>query len=563
MKDITLAKLTDLFWVVSPNLFFLSFILNLTTGFLYSLLIPFVMYAISSDTMVEMSPIPRQFNFFESPTSQMASVFLLVCISIIAMRTFSMTVSMYLSGKASSLHRLTLYKKIHSLSILQLEKIGHSNLINLIHVDVSRTTNAAMTIPIVFSACITILGTLAYLIYLDIRIFTFVLLALIFSVMTYQLPSFFSMRYFKRYRTACDDAQKGFMDLVMGAKELKLNDRMAQSFFDEAIVRPENEIITTHLKGNFLFVLAENYGSLISFLVIAVVVFHLPYIYDLQPAELFGIVMVLLYLTGPVGLILSAMGEIKLGKISLANIKKYYPLLDAEKNIKADEPLNPNWDVIKVKHLSFNYSAEHFNFSISDICFEILPGEIVFITGSNGSGKSTLSKCLSLHYTPTSGGIYFGDQLLTEKNLKAARGSISAIYADFYLFDKIYSCNITEKRETIDHYLNLLELKGKVSIEDDGTFSTTKLSSGQRKRLALLVLLLEDREICIFDEWAADQDPYFKKVFYHDVLQYLKRKNKFIIVISHDDRHFGSADKMLVLDNGKLKEVINCNLEKV
>ncbi|MFD1905689.1 ATP-binding cassette domain-containing protein [Paenibacillus rhizoplanae] len=68
------------------------------------------------------------------------------------------------------------------------------------------------------------------------------------------------------------------------------------------------------------------------------------------------------------------------------------------------------------------------------------------------------------------------------------------------------------KQDEIDRYLKMLDLDGKVSI-DNGRFSTLKLSGGQRKRLALLICYLEDRPIYLFDEWAADQDPEFRKFF--------------------------------------------------
>lgn len=551
MKNVTLNKISDLFWIVSPNLFFLSVILSLITGLAYSLLIPFVMYAVSSGTEIEKSLFLYDYSFFHSPTSKMAVIFLVVCAAIIVMRTISMTTSMYLASKASSMHRLSIYRKIQKLSILQLEKIGHSNLINLIHIDVPHTTNAAMNIPVIWSAFITIIGTLSYLIYLDIRVFVFVFSALIFSIVTYQLPSYFASLYFQTYRAGYDKVQKGFTGLVNGAKELKLNDKMAKAYYSQELEIPENQILKTHVKGNFLFVLGENYGTMISFLVISIVIFLFPYIYDLKASEQFGIVMALLYLTGPVGLILSAMGALRQGKVSLKNIQKYYPFLTSEERETKTGAVS-EWSVFKVSNVGFNYASENSDFSIDGVSFEMTKGEVVFITGGNGSGKSTLSKCLSLHYFPTEGQIYFDDQLLSYENLNDARQLISSIYSDFHLFEKLYDDNLLMNDEGIKKYLHLLGLENKISITD-GVFNTTKLSSGQRKRLALLVLLLEDRPICIFDEWAADQDPKFKEIFYYDILNYLKKKNKLVIVISHDDRYFSCADRMLVMEDGKLK----------
>ncbi|MCB1035646.1 MAG: cyclic peptide export ABC transporter, partial [Acidobacteria bacterium] len=74
----------------------------------------------------------------------------------------------------------------------------------------------------------------------------------------------------------------------------------------------------------------------------------------------------------------------------------------------------------------------------------------------------------------------------------------------------------------------------------------------QRKRLALVTALLEDRPVYLFDEWAADQDPEFKEVFYHQLLPELKARGKTAIVISHDDRYYDVADRVVKLDTGRV-----------
>jgi putative ATP-binding cassette transporter len=70
----------------------------------------------------------------------------------------------------------------------------------------------------------------------------------------------------------------------------------------------------------------------------------------------------------------------------------------------------------------------------------------------------------------------------------------------------------------------------------------------------LLVSILDDKELYLFDEWAADQDPIFKDFFYHEFLPLLKDKGKAVVVISHDDRYFSLADRLLVMENGRLIE---------
>src|SRR5438128_1629868 len=168
------------------------------------------------------------------------------------------------------------------------------------------------------------------------------------------------------------------------------------------------------------------------------------------------------------------------------------------------------------------------------------PGEIVFLTGGNGSGKTTCAKLLTGLYTPDSGEVRFDGRPITDENRAFYRQYFSAVFYDFYLFDRLLGLDVQPFDPRIPRYLCLLQLDRKVQV-DNGFLSTTDLSQGQRKRLALLTAYLEDRPIYLFDEWAADQDPGFKEVFYHQLLPELKRRGKTVVVISHDDRYFAVA----------------------
>ena len=113
-------------------------------------------------------------------------------------------------------------------------------------------------------------------------------------------------------------------------------------------------------------------------------------------------------------------------------------------------------------------------------------------------------------------------------------------------------------------YIELFELESKVSIVEN-KFSTIKLSMGQRKRLALIQALLENKPIIVLDEWAADQDPYFREKFYNVILPLIKKEGKTIIAITHDDKYFYAADHLFKMEDGKLlkqnisKKVLNIN----
>lgn len=180
------------------------------------------------------------------------------------------------------------------------------------------------------------------------------------------------------------------------------------------------------------------------------------------------------------------------------------------------------------------------------------PGEITFIVGGNGSGKSTLAKLITGLYAPTSGEIYLNGQPVTPENLEWYRQHFSAIFSDFYLFESYLGFNHNNLDQQVQGYLQQLELDHKVQV-NNGVLSTLNLSQGQRKRLALLTAYLEDRPIYVFDEWACDQEPRFRQLFYTQILPDLKAKRKTIIVITHDEHYFELADHLVKLDYGKLE----------
>jgi ABC-type siderophore export system fused ATPase/permease subunit len=180
---------------------------------------------------------------------------------------------------------------------------------------------------------------------------------------------------------------------------------------------------------------------------------------------------------------------------------------------------------------------------------------LLFVTGGNGSGKSTFAKLLTGLYTPAKGTITLAGQQINEQNQHWYRNYFSTIFSDFFLFSQVLDKQGELADDSqIEAILEKLQLSGKVTT-DKGIISNTQLSQGQRKRLALLVSYMEDAPIYLFDEWAADQDPHFRHYFYHDLLPGLIAKGKTVIAISHDERYFHLADRVLKFDDGLMSEV--------
>jgi putative pyoverdin transport system ATP-binding/permease protein len=214
-------------------------------------------------------------------------------------------------------------------------------------------------------------------------------------------------------------------------------------------------------------------------------------------------------------------------------------------------------NLLELKNISKVYSRGLINAQASvalrDISLTLREEEptILTVAGESGSGKTTLAMLLLGLYEPEDGRIELNGVPVDRTNIAHYRQHFSAVFADFHLFEELLGADQHDLDTRAAHYLDALGLAHKVRVEQ-GRFTTTSLSTGQRKRMALVSAYLEDRPVCLFDEWAADQDPAFKRVFYRELLPELKQRGKTVIVISHDDAYFDGADRIVRLADGVL-----------
>lgn len=341
-------------------------------------------------------------------------------------------------------------------------------------------------------------------------------------------------------------------DLLAGFKELQLNSQRRFSFHED--VKESSSIYRDkRIQGDIRFADVFVIGELLFIVVIGFVAFFYPSIFPaINQDILHNYVFVFLYMTGPVNAILDAYPQIVRMRVSWKRVESLSLQLNATQRITVEKRELPALAQrslrLEVRNLQFDYQdKDKRTFTLGPIDYTFMSGEIVFITGGNGSGKSTFAKLITGLYTPTRGSISINGSVVESVQLS---DYYSAIFSDFYLFEKLYGLSTDGKEQEIAYYLSMLQLTDKVQIRE-GNFSTTQLSSGQRKRLALLISYLEDRPICLYDEWASDQDPEYRTFFYQTILPDLRAKGKCIIVITHDDRYFHLADKVLKLDMGK------------
>jgi putative ATP-binding cassette transporter len=216
-------------------------------------------------------------------------------------------------------------------------------------------------------------------------------------------------------------------------------------------------------------------------------------------------------------------------------------------------PWRGRFEKLQAINLQYTYpgGAARDAFTIGPVALTLRAGETIFIVGGNGSGKSTLVKVLTGLYMATAGALHIDGVPLGPHNVQAYREMIAAIFSDFHLFQKLYGlAGVSE--EAVGKLLAQMQIDHKTTFSN-GSLSTLELSTGQRKRLAMVIALLEDRPIYVFDEWAADQDPEFRRYYYEGLLPELKRRGKTVIAISHDDRYFHCADRVLRMEEGRVR----------
>ena len=536
----------------APNKVFLAILLGALAGTSYAMLIPIAMSGIADDTLglTRTQSEIRRVLVFDVSHPKFAAVFFALCAVILCARTVSQLLLLDVSISYTTDLRIKLYTRILRAAVPIIDRIGLPKLNAVLTEDVRRVVWGARLLPDILVNLVTVIGMLGFLFYLSRDSFWFVIKVLVIGVVTYQLPVLMARRQFNFSRTLTDGLHEGIRGLVQGIKELKLDARKRGAYLSDILRERELQLANSDKRAFTTMALANNYGDLISFFVIGTVAFIFVNYHTMSASDLVAVVMALLYLTAPVAGILATAPQIAIGKVSLTRIDAMVETLTPETSRDSINAI-PDWDVVRLEGVSYRHEGDDGGFTVGPIDLTVRRGEVTFIVGGNGSGKSTLAKMLSLHYRAQEGEISFGETRVNDDTLESLRQDIAVIYSDYYLFDRLLGDIDLATIDLAKTYLRSFGLDRKVDIQN-GRFSTLALSDGQKRRVALLVSFLENKKLYVFDEWAADQDPDFKDTFYRSVLPDLKTRGKCVIVISHDDRYFGIADRIVTLEDGRL-----------
>jgi putative ATP-binding cassette transporter len=451
---------------------------------------------------------------------------------------------------------LTLARKVLDAPLRVLERRGGAQILTTLSDDVSALTWAVQCIPQLAMNTAVVLGCSVYLAWLSWPLFAAVLVATAAGALLYWWQHTRAFDVIHRAREQRATLFDHYRDLVQGLKELMQHRARRECFLADGVHGAADAYRRSNLQATTRYAMAEAWVQLLYHVLIGAVLFAAPLALRPTPEVLTGYVFAMLYLMTPLWGIIGALPAVARGQSALAAIERLGIVLD-----NAASPAAPaaaanaaRAPTLRLRGVRFRYDDEpaaSAAFSLGPINLELTAGELLFVVGGNGSGKSTFVKVLCGLYAPAAGTIDVDGVAVEDPTRGAYRELFSVVFSDFHLFRELHGIAAQRLREVAPHHLRTLQLDGAVSLHD-GRFSTTALSQGQRKRLALLTAYLEDRPIMVFDEWAADQDPEYKRIFYTQLVPELRARGKTVVVITHDDRYFHLGDRVLKLEDGRV-----------
>jgi len=454
--------------------------------------------------------------------------------------------------------RLSISRRLMNMSVERIDQLGQPTILATLTKDITAISQAFNSLPFVVFGASVVLFTYAYLFWLSATFFIATLVMSTVSIIFGRRLMIASRDYKKRVRENDDVLFDSYDAMLRGRNELKLSQERRTSFYHSQLEPSAEQARVLDTKADRLNVLNGSWINTSVLLLIALVLLMHTQFQIGTSEQVTGYALAILFLRSPLAGFVGSLPALIIGSVAYAKVSSL-DLAEDKNELNSLPALQASWKTLQLNQIEYDYPSEdgESGFSVGPINLTINQGELIFWVGGNGSGKSTCARLLTGLYRAHRGTITFSDTVINEHNIDWYRNHFSVVFADFYLFKNIINENgVKPDPELVEYYLTKLALNNKVEVVD-GRLSTTELSQGQRKRLALLLAYLEDRSIIVLDEWAADQDPTFRRIFYTELLPELKARGKTIIAITHDDHYFHLADKLYRIDTGQLSLIKN------
>ncbi|MEG7488784.1 multidrug ABC transporter permease/ATP-binding protein [Enterobacter hormaechei] len=442
-------------------------------------------------------------------------------------------------------------KRILDTQVERIEQLGSASLLAGLTSDVRAITIAFVRLPELVQGIILTFGSAAYLAWLSSKMLAVTALWIVITIWGGFLLVSRVYKHMAVLRETEDKLYNDYQTVLEGRKELTLNRERAEHIFNHLYIPDAHEYRHHIIRADTFHLSAVNWSNIMMLGAIGLVFWMANSLgwADTNGAATYSLTLLfvrtpLLWAVGALPTLLSAQVAFnKLKKFDLAPFKAEFPRPQAF----------PNWQTLELRNVTFRYQDNAF--SVGPINLTIHRGELLFLIGGNGSGKSTLAMLLTGLYQPQSGEILLDGKALSAEKPEDYRKLFSAVFTDVWLFDRLLGPEGQQADPAlVEKWLAHLQMSHKLELQD-GKILNLKLSKGQKKRVALLLALAEERDIILLDEWAADQDPHFRREFYQVLLPLMQAMGKTIFAISHDDHYFIHADRLLEMRDGKLSEL--------
>lgn len=538
-------NIVDILRRKSRHFIVLLILLGVINSLLYSLLIILISTSISDQPLW----------YYDEYRWQIFSG--LVIISFFLSRLFQ-TYMLRITNDVLYEYEVSILRKVASISFEQFTKLGPER----VYTSIS-DVRVFSQLPEIFVNCLNAVVIVACcIVYMFVTspvgglIISSLLLVLYFN---YRRASNIIEVNLEKVRDMQEAYHKYVKDLLGGFKEIKMGSTKRNNIFDKFIVTNRDRSKHLNFETSRRYLNNELLGNYSWYVVIGAVLFLIPVLAPMSFAQKSGVVVSILYLMGPVATLISSSPYFSFLNVALGRIKK----LDEE--VDQGDPVGEidrsthddyNFEELELRGLTFKHvDANHGNaFALKPVNLTIKAGEVIFVVGANGSGKSTLVNLLTGLYKPTSGKILLNGSEVSYAQYARYGNQMSAIFTDGYVFSENYEDYVLNASPQLPRFINLMMLGEVIRIDYDRNYIETSLSKGQQKRVALINSLLEDKDILILDEWAAEQDPGFRNYFYTEVIAEFRRMKKTVIVVSHDDRYYECADRIVRFDYGTIVE---------
>jgi len=461
--------------------------------------------------------------------------------------------------------RTKLVKQIIDTSVPQIDHLGSARLLASLSSDIQSITVAFVRMPELVQGVILSVGVALYLGWLSLPLLLIVMFWIAMTIWISTILVRHVYAHLTELRDINDLLYQDYESIIEGRKELALNQHRAEKLYKTDFLTHAKSYENTVVKSDTFHLSAVNWSNIMMFAAIGVV-FAVSNYLDIPIAVATTFSLTILFVQSPLLHAVGAYPTLQTAQVALDKIQSL-ALADYQAEFATDVAVK-DWQSISLTDIHYRYENNHSDISVSgtkntthanhilkDVNLTLRRGDVVFLIGANGSGKSTLAKIITGLFTPTTGSVHIDKQRINSQNNADYRQLFSAIFSDQHLFKQLVGSHGNDPDMTlVNTWLHKLNLQDKVSVTDH-RLSTDKLSQGQRKRLAMLISVAEHKDILLLDEWAADQDPAFRRVFYQTLIPELKALGKTLFIISHDDSYFEHADRLLLMKEGKLIEL--------